>query len=156
MKLKNIGKDNEFLIITGTVHIGYGEDKQSVPFKSSYWSNANGGGGTDFKWKRDTKGEYKSVLIEFGDEFLKFKKDFMCNYDLWYKEPMKLNTIRKGSKATITTLKPKDITPEDEALNPLGKFKLVSDDELRERIINGSLDDPKLETTLFPNGRPSK
>ena len=27
MKLKNIGKDNEFLIITGTVHIGYGEDK---------------------------------------------------------------------------------------------------------------------------------
>ena len=45
---------------------------------------------------------------------------------------------------------------EDEALNPLGKFKLVSDDELRERIINGSLDDPKLETTLFPNGKPSK
>ena len=31
MKLKNAGKDNEFLIITGTVHIGYGEDKQSVP-----------------------------------------------------------------------------------------------------------------------------
>ena len=32
----------------------------------------------------------------------------------------------------------------------------VSDDELRKRIINGSLDDPKLETTLFPNGKPSK
>ena len=149
MKLKNIGKDNEFLIITGTVHIGYGEDKQSVPFKSSYWSNVNGGGGTDFKWKRDTKGEYGSVLVEFGDELLKFKKDFMCNYDLWYKEPMKLNTIRKGSKATITTLKPKPVTPET-------GIPFVSDDELRERIINGSLDDPKLEATLFPNGKPSK
>ena len=80
MKLKNIGKDNEFLIITGTVHIGYGEDKQSVPFKSSYWSNVNGGGGTDFKWKRDTKGEYGSVLVEFGDELLKFKKDFLDKF----------------------------------------------------------------------------
>ena len=26
-------------------------------------------------------------------------------------------------------------------------------DELRKRIINGTLVDPKLETTLFPNGR---
>tara|TARA_B100000029_G_scaffold291288_1_gene284866 strand:- start:64 stop:444 length:381 start_codon:yes stop_codon:yes gene_type:complete len=112
MKLKNAGKDNEFLIITGTVHIGYGEDKQSVPFKSSYWSNVNGGGGTDFKWKDNTKGEYESVLVEFGDELLKFKKDFMCNYDLWYKEPMKLNIARNNSKATITKFKPKPFTPE--------------------------------------------
>ena len=49
----------------------------------------------------------------------------------------------------ITTTKPKDVTPET-------GIPFVSDDELRERIINGSLDDPKLETTLFPNGRPSK
>ena len=149
MKLKNMGRDNEFLTITGTLHIGYGEDKQSVPFKSSYWYNVNGSGGTDFKWKRDTKGEYQSVLVEFGDELLKFKKDFMCNYDLWYKEPMKLNIGRKDSKATVTTLKPKLVTPET-------GIPFVSDDELREQLLNGSLVDDKLETTLFPNGRPDK
>ena len=33
---------------------------------------------------------------------------------------------------------------------------IVSDDELRKQIIDGTLDDPKLETTLFPNGKPSK
>ena len=64
--------------------------------------------------------------------------------------------MNKKPESGITTTKPKDITPEDEALNPLGKYKLVSDDELRERIINGTLVDPKLETTLFPNGKPSK
>ena len=79
---KNAGKDNEFLIITGTVHIGYGEDKQSVPFKSSYWSNVNGGGGTDFKWKDNTKGEYESVLVEFGDELLKFKKAVPVRFEI--------------------------------------------------------------------------
>ena len=49
----------------------------------------------------------------------------------------------------ITTTKPKDVTPET-------GIPFVSDDELRERIVNGSLDDPKLETTLFPNGRPKE
>ena len=49
----------------------------------------------------------------------------------------------------ITTTKPKDVTPET-------GIPFVSDDELRERIVNGSLVDPKLETTLFPNGKPSK
>ena len=49
----------------------------------------------------------------------------------------------------ITTTKPKDVTPET-------GIPFVSDDELRERIVNGTLDDPKLETTLFPNGKPSK
>ena len=45
--------------------------------------------------------------------------------------------------------KPKDVTPET-------GIPFISDDELRKRSINGQLDDPKLETTLFPNGRPSK
>ena len=49
----------------------------------------------------------------------------------------------------ITTTKPKDVTPET-------GIPFVSDDELRERIVNGSLVDPKLETTLFPNGRPKE
>ena len=47
-----------------------------------------------------------------------------------------------------TDKKPEPVTPEN--------VKIISDDELRERIINGSLDDPKLETTLFPNGRPKE
>ena len=49
----------------------------------------------------------------------------------------------------ITTTKPKDVTPET-------GIPFVSDDELRKRLIDGTLVDPKLETTLFPNGKPSK
>ena len=48
----------------------------------------------------------------------------------------------------VGTGKPKDVTPEN--------IKIISDSELRNRYIDGQLDDPKLETTLFPNGRPSK
>ena len=48
----------------------------------------------------------------------------------------------------ISTTPPPDITPEN--------LEIVSDDELKKRIINGTLVDDKLETTLFPNGRPSK
>ena len=66
--------ENEYLTITGTVHIGYGKKKQSVPFKSSYWNNVNGSSGAEFKWKRSLDGDYESILVEFGDELLKFKK----------------------------------------------------------------------------------
>ena len=45
-----------------------------------------------------------------------------------------------------TDKKPEPVTPEN--------IKIVSDDELRKQIIDGTLVDPKLETTLFPNGRP--
>ena len=48
----------------------------------------------------------------------------------------------------ITTTKPKPVTPEN--------IQIISDDELRNRFIDGTLVDPKLETTLFPNGKPSK
>ena len=48
----------------------------------------------------------------------------------------------------VGTGKPKDVTPEN--------IKIISDSELRNRYIDGQLDDPKLETTLFPNGRPDK
>ena len=33
------------------------------------------------------------------------------------------------------------------------KDNIISDDELRKKIIDGTLVDDKLETTLFPNGR---
>ena len=35
-------------------------------------------------------------------------------------------------------------------------YEIISDDELRQKIINGELVDEKLEATLFPNGKPSK
>ena len=56
----------------------------------------------------------------------------------------------KKLESGITTTKPEPVTPE------IGVPFNVSDDELRERIINGTLVDPKLEATLFPNGKPSK
>ena len=54
----------------------------------------------------------------------------------------------KLSLSGILTTPPEDVTPEN--------INIISDDELRDRISNGTLDDPKLETTLFPNGRQSK
>ena len=50
----------------------------------------------------------------------------------------------------ISLTKPEPITPENI------KDKIISDDELRQRIINGELVDEKLEATLFPNGKPNK
>ncbi len=54
----------------------------------------------------------------------------------------------KKLESGITTTKPEPITPEN--------IKIISDDELRKQILDGTLNDPKLETTLFPNGKPSK
>ena len=55
----------------------------------------------------------------------------------------------KKLESGITTTKPEPVTPEN--------IKIVSnDDELRKQLIDGTLVDPKLETTLFPNGKPSK
>ena len=45
--------------------------------------------------------------------------------------------------------------PEQMTKENINKF-IVSDDELRQRIINGELVDEKLEATLFPNGKPNK
>jgi len=54
----------------------------------------------------------------------------------------------KKLESGITTTKPEPVTPEN--------VKIVSEDELRKQLIDGTLVDPKLETTLFPNGKPSK
>ena len=56
-------------------------------------------------------------------------------------------TTNKTEDSGISLTKPKDITPEN------NKDYIISDDELRKRIINGTLVDPKLEATLFHNGR---
>ena len=39
------------------------------------------------------------------------------------------------------------------SISGVKNLDIISDDELMERISNGTLDDPKLETTLFPNGK---
>ena len=54
----------------------------------------------------------------------------------------------KKLESGIMTTKPEPVTPEN--------IKIISDDELRKQLIDGTLVDPKLETTLFPNGKPSK
>ena len=59
-------------------------------------------------------------------------------------------TTNKIEDSGISLTKPKNITPENI------KDNIISDDELRKQILDGTLDDPKLETTLFPNGKPSK
>ena len=51
----------------------------------------------------------------------------------------------KLSISGISTTPPEHLTPEN--------INIISDDELKNRISNGTLDDPKLEATLFPNGR---
>ena len=56
--------------------------------------------------------------------------------------------VKNVTYKNFVPTKPEPVTPEN--------IQIISDDELRKRIINGSLDDPKLETTLFPNGKPSK
>ena len=56
-------------------------------------------------------------------------------------------TTNKIKDNGISLTKPKDITPENI------KDNIISDDELRKRIIDGTLVDSKLEATLFPNGR---
>ena len=53
------------------------------------------------------------------------------------------------SKELPSLTKPEPVTPET-------GIPSVSDSELRNRFIGGTLVDPKLETTLFPNGKPSK
>jgi len=57
-------------------------------------------------------------------------------------------TIKKSSGISLTP--PEPITPENI------KDKIISDDELKQKIINGELVDEKLEATLFPNGKPNK
>ncbi len=59
-------------------------------------------------------------------------------------------TTNKTEDSGVSLTKPKDITPENI------KDYIISDDELRKRIIDGTLVDPKLEATLFPNGRKEK
>ena len=58
--------------------------------------------------------------------------------------------MKQKTSSGISLTPPEPITPENI------KDNIISDDELRQKIINGELVDEKLEATLFPNGKPSK
>ncbi len=96
-------------------------------------------------------------ISNFSSKTLQSKlDDIMYQNKLLHKLQSKIKDIKDKKKKNklsltgtgISTTPPPDITPEN--------LEIVSDDELKKRIINGTLVDDKLETTLFPNGRPSK
>ena len=77
--------------------------------------------------------------------------DIIYQHTLVHKLQSKAKDKRKEKKLSLTgisTTPPEDVTPEN--------LEIISDDELKKRIVNGTLVDDKLETTLFPNGRPDK
>jgi hypothetical protein len=48
------------------------------------------------------------------------------------------------------------MTPERRYILWIINQRIRNQSLLHQQIIDGTLDDPKLETTLFPNGKPSK
>ena len=94
-------------------------------------------------------------ISRFSGKTLQLKLDeIMYQNELLHKLQSKIKDIKDEKKKNklsltgISTTPPPDVTPEN--------LEIISDDELKKRIINGTLVDDKLETTLFPNGRPDK
>ena len=95
-------------------------------------------------------------ISRFSGKRLQAELDnIMYQNELLHKLQSKIKDIRDEKKKNklslltdISTEQPPDVTPEN--------LEIISDDELKKRIINGTLVDDKLETTLFPNGRPDK
>ena len=95
-------------------------------------------------------------ISRFSGKTLQLKLDeIMYQNELLHKLQSKIKDIKDKKKKNrlslltgISTEQPEDVTPEN--------LEIISDDELKKRIINGTLVDDKLETTLFPNGRPDK
>ena len=91
-------------------------------------------------------------ISRFSGKTLQSKlDDIVYQNELLHKLQSKIKGIKDSKKKNklsisgISTTPPEHSTPEN--------LKIISDDELRDRISNGTLDDPKLETTLFPNGK---
>ena len=95
-------------------------------------------------------------ISRFSGKTLQLKLDeIMYQNELLHKLQSKIKDIKDKKKknrlsllAGISTEQPPDVTPEN--------LEIISDDELKKRIINCTLVDDKLETPLFPNGRPDK
>ena len=100
------------------------------------------------------KGSVEGIGRYSGKMLMSKLDDIMYQHKLLHKLQSKIKDRKDEKKKNklsltgISTTPPKDVTPEN--------IKIISDSELRNRYIDGQLDDPKLETTLFPNGRPDK
>jgi len=99
------------------------------------------------------KASVESIGRFSGKTLLSKLDDIMYQNKLIHKLQSKIKDKKDEKKKNrlslltgISTEQPEDVTPEN--------LEIISDDELRKKIINGSLVDDKLETTLFPNGRP--
>tara|TARA_R110000824_G_scaffold285679_1_gene473809 strand:- start:202 stop:576 length:375 start_codon:yes stop_codon:yes gene_type:complete len=100
------------------------------------------------------KASLENISRFSGKTLLSKLDEIMYQNELIHKLQSKIKDKKDGKKKNklsltgISTTPPEDITPEN--------LEIISDDELKKRIVNGTLVDDKLETTLFPNGRSDK
>ena len=100
------------------------------------------------------KASVENISRFSGKTLLSKLDEIMYQNELIHKLQSKIKDKKDGKKKNklsltgISTTPPEDVTPEN--------LEIISDDELKKRIVNGTLVDDKLETTLFPNGRPDK
>ena len=81
-------------------------------------------------------------ISRFSGKALQSKlDDIMYQNELLHKLQSKIKGIKDGKKKNKLSI------------SGVKNVDIISDDELMERISDGTLDDPKLETTLFPNGK---
>jgi len=100
------------------------------------------------------KASLENISRFSGKTLLSKLDEIMYQNELIHKLQSKIKDKKDGKKKNklsltgISTTPPEDITPEN--------LEIISDDELKKRIVNGTLVDDKLETTLFPDGRSDK
>ena len=100
------------------------------------------------------KASLENISRFSGKTLLSKLDEIMYQNELIHKLQSKIKDKKDGKKKNklsltgISTTPPEDVTPEN--------LEIISDDELKKRIVNGTLVDDKLETTLFPNGRSDK
>jgi len=81
-------------------------------------------------------------ISRFSGKTLQSKlDDIMYQNELLHKLQSKIKSIQDGKKKNKLSI------------SGVKNLDIISDDELMERISDGTLDDSKLETTLFPNGK---
>ena len=100
------------------------------------------------------KASLENISRFSGKTLLSKLDEIMYQNELIHKLQSKIKDKKDGKKKNklsltgISTTPPEDVTPEN--------LEIISDDELKKRIVNGTLVDDKLETTLFPDGRSDK
>ena len=101
--------------------------------------------------------DFVMVLDSEGNHFFSKKEiDLVINllfkFNLTLKHMATHNKYKHG-KLVIETNIVDGKKKNKLSISGVKNLDIISDDELMERISDGTLDDPKLETTLFPNGK---